>query len=127
MIMSTRAKIANRISPFVQPMARRVPPFAVLHHRGRRTGRGYDTPVQAYPTPQGGYVVGLGYGYNSAWVLNLLAAEGGEMTRGGRRYKLTNPRRAKREALNLLPRWTSLMLRAMRIDDYMQFDATPLD
>ena len=124
--MSTRAKIANRMNPYVQPMARRVPPFAVLHHRGRRTGRAYDTPVQAYRIT-GGYLVGLGYGYNSAWVLNLLAAGGGEMTRSGHRYVLTNPRRAKREALELVPHWASLMLRAIRIDDYMLFDAAPRD
>jgi deazaflavin-dependent oxidoreductase (nitroreductase family) len=123
--MTTRAKLAKRLNPYVQPLTRRVPPFAVLHHRGRRTGRAYDTPVQAYPIPEG-YVVGLAYGRDAAWVLNLLAAGGGEMTRSGRRYELANPRRAGREALELLPRWTSLMMRALRLDDYLLFDAKAL-
>ena len=112
------------MNPLAMPLMRRLPPFAVLHHRGRRTGRSYDTPVQAYPTPDG-WVVGLAYDRNSAWVLNLLAAGGGEMTRSGRRYQLTQVRRAGPEARELLPARASLMMRALRIDDFLQFDATP--
>jgi deazaflavin-dependent oxidoreductase (nitroreductase family) len=65
----------------------RAPTGAVLHHRGRRTGRSYKTPVLAFRTPDG-YVVPLAYSRDAAWALNLLAAGGGEMTRFGRRYQL---------------------------------------
>ena len=119
------AAVSRFLNPLAMPLMRRLPPFAVLHHRGRRTGRSYNTPVQAYPTPDG-WVVGLAYDRNSAWVLNLLAAGGGEMTRAGRRYRITQPRRVGREALELLPFWAVPPMRLAGIDDFLQFDAAPL-
>jgi deazaflavin-dependent oxidoreductase (nitroreductase family) len=107
------------------PFVSRAPTGAVLHHRGRRTGRSYNTPVRAFRTSDG-YVVPLAYSRDAAWALNLLAAGGGEMTRFGRRYQLTQVRRAGPEARELLPAWVSLMMRALRIDDFLQFDATPV-
>ena len=82
------ATVANHLSPLMGPFVSRVPTGAVLHHRGRRTGRSYNTPVRAFRTPDG-YVVPLAYSRVAAWALNLLAAGGGEMTRFGRRYQLT--------------------------------------
>ena len=120
------AVLPRRLNPYFDFLNRRIPPLAVLHHNGRRTGRSYDTPVQAYPTAQG-YVVGLAYDRNASWALNLLAAGGGEMTRANRRYRITKPRRVGREVLQLLPRWAQLMMRAVGIDDYLQFDAVPID
>ena len=119
------ADLAKHLNPLFAPVARRVPPFAVLHHQGRRSGRSYSTPVQAYPT-SAEYVVGLAYGHNSAWVLNLLAADGGEMTRAGQRYRITQPRRVGREARKLLPPLGSLMMSSAGIDDFLQFDAEPM-
>ena len=119
------AALPRHLNPLVQPLTRRLPPFAVLHHRGRRTGRSYDTPVQAYRTPDG-WVVGLAYDRNSPFALNPLAAGGGEMTRAGRRYRITQPRRFGREVLFLLPALASLQMRVVGIEDFLQFDATPL-
>ena len=119
------ANVANHLNPLMEPLASRVPTAAVLHHRGRRTGRSYNTPVRVYRTSQG-YLVPLAYSRDAAWALNLLAAGGGEMTRGGRRYQLTQPRRAGSEARALLPAWVSLMMCALRINDFLQFEATPL-
>jgi deazaflavin-dependent oxidoreductase (nitroreductase family) len=118
------AGASRRLNPFVLPLTRQLPPFAVLHHKGRRSGSSYDTPVQAYHTSDG-WVVGLTYSHNSAWVLNLLAA-GGEMTRAGRRYRISGPRRVGREALKTLPALAALEMRMVGIDEFLQFDATPL-
>ena len=86
--------------------------------------RSYNTPVQAYHTPDG-WVVGLAYDRDSPFALNLLAAGGGEMTRAGRRYRITRPRRVGREVLELLPVLASLQMRVVGIEDFLQFDATP--
>ena len=118
------AAVTRRLNPLAEPLMRRLPPFAVLHHRGRRTGRVYDTPVQAYRTPDG-FVVGLAYDHNAPYVLNLLAADGGEMTRAGRRYRITWPGRVGPEVLESLPIWASLQMRLVGIDDFLRFDATP--
>jgi deazaflavin-dependent oxidoreductase (nitroreductase family) len=120
------AALPRLLNPLVLPLTRRLPPLAVLHHRGRRSGRYYDTPVQAYHTPDG-WVVGLAYDRNAPFALNLLAAGGGEMTRAGHRYRITQPRRVGREARERLPAWASLQMRAVGIDEYLQFDATPLE
>src|SRR5215469_14250682 len=119
------AKLARDLNPLFQPVARRLPPFVVLHHQGRRSGRSYDTPVHAYRTSDG-WVVGLAYDRNSAWVLNLLTAGGGEMTRLGRRYRISGPRRVGREALKTLPALAALQMGVVGIDEFLQFDAAPL-
>ena len=120
------AALSRLLNPLAMPLTRRLPPLAALHHRGRRTGRSYDTPVQAYRTPDG-WVVGLAYDRNAPFALNLLAAGGGEMTRARRRYRITQPRRAGREAREHLPAWASVQMRVVGIDDFLQFDATPLE
>lgn len=119
------AVIVRRLNPLVGPLARRLPPLAILRHKGRRTGRSYDTPVQAFLTPRG-YLVGLAYDHNAPWALNLLAADGGEMIRAGRRYRIIHPRRVGREARELLSPAASLLTGAASIDDFLQFDAEPL-
>jgi deazaflavin-dependent oxidoreductase (nitroreductase family) len=119
------AAVSRRLNPLVLPLTRHLPPLAVLHHKGRRSGRSYDTPVQAYHTSDG-WVVGLAYDRNSAWVLNLLAAGGGEMTRLGRRYRISEPRRVGRQALKTLPALAALQMRVVGIDEFLQFDASPL-
>ena len=50
--------------------------FAVVEHRGRRSGRVYSTPVAARRTP-GGFIVSLAFGAQVDWHRNLLAAGGG--------------------------------------------------
>jgi deazaflavin-dependent oxidoreductase (nitroreductase family) len=120
------AALPRLLNPLVLPLTRRLPPLALLHHRGRRSGRSYDTPVQAYSTPDG-WLVGLAYDHNAPFALNLLATGGGEMTRAGRRYRITRPRRVGREALKLLPALASLEMRAVGIEEFLQFDAVPLD
>jgi hypothetical protein len=119
------AAVPRRLNPFVLPLTRHLPPFAVLHHKGRRSGRSFETPVQAYATPEG-WLVGLTFDHNAPFALNLIAAGGGEMTRAGRRYRISGPRRVGREALKTLPALAALEMRAVGIDEFLQFDVTPL-
>jgi deazaflavin-dependent oxidoreductase (nitroreductase family) len=64
-------------------------PWAVLIHRGRRSGRLYRTPVMA--RRQGDQLrVAVLYGPQSDWVRNLLAAGQGQVIRAGRTYPLTD-------------------------------------
>jgi deazaflavin-dependent oxidoreductase (nitroreductase family) len=120
------AALPRLLNPVALPLTRRVPPLAVLHHRGRRSGRSYETPVQAYSTCDG-WLVGLAYDHNAPFALNLLAANGGEMTRAGRRYRISQPRRVGREALKTLPALAALQMRMVGIDEFLQFDAAPIE
>lgn len=110
------------LNPRLMRLAPRMLPLAVIHHQGRRSGRGYDTPVQAYPTPNG-VLIGLAYHSNPDWVLNVLAAGTAQMTRGGKRYTLAQPRRRDSEARRDLPRPVALMMRALAIDEFLEVDA----
>jgi deazaflavin-dependent oxidoreductase (nitroreductase family) len=70
-----------RIRPFVnrylnrltRPLAGRLPGFAILTHRGRTSGRTYQTPVNVFRRGDE-YFFFLTYGSDSQWVKNVLAA-----------------------------------------------------
>lgn len=68
-----------------------LPPWAVIVHRGRRSGRLYRTPVVSRKHGRV-FAVAVLYGERSDWVRNLLAAGGGTVVRGGRTYELIGPR-----------------------------------
>lgn len=68
-----------------------VPPWAVVHHTGRSSGRAFKTPIMGFKTPEG-FAIPMLYGPQSQWVKNVLAAGGGEIQRGGKRYRLVDPR-----------------------------------
>jgi deazaflavin-dependent oxidoreductase (nitroreductase family) len=68
-----------------------LPPWAVLVHRGRRSGRLYRTPVMARRRGEELHVRVL-YGAGSDWVRNLVAAGQGQVVRGGRTYPLSHIR-----------------------------------
>jgi deazaflavin-dependent oxidoreductase (nitroreductase family) len=67
-----------------------LPPWVVICHQGRRSGRLYRTPVNAYKRGKTLAVVVL-YGEESDWIRNVLAG-GGRVVRMGRTYELLNPR-----------------------------------
>jgi deazaflavin-dependent oxidoreductase (nitroreductase family) len=67
-----------------------LPPWAVICHQGRRSGRSYRTPVNAYKRGSTLTVVVL-YGERSDWVQNVLAG-GAHVVRAGRTYPLSEAR-----------------------------------
>ncbi len=67
-----------------------LPPWVVICHRGRRSGRLYRTPVNAYKRG-GTLAIVVLYGEESDWVRNLLAG-GARVVRAGRTYELLCPR-----------------------------------
>jgi deazaflavin-dependent oxidoreductase (nitroreductase family) len=78
-----------------------LPPWAVVCHRGRRSGRRYTTPVNAYKRSNLLAVVIL-YGERSDWVQNVLAG-GAQVVRGGRTYALINPHVVRPDQATSLP------------------------
>lgn len=68
-----------------------IPPWAVMVHHGRRSGRLYRTPVMA--RRRGDQLrVPVIYGTQSDWVRNLLAAGSGRVVRAGRTFPLSDIR-----------------------------------
>ena len=82
------------VNRFLNPVARRVAPrlpgFAVLHHRGRRSGRRYQTPVNVFRRGDH-WLVFLTYGSDVQWVKNVLAAGSCSIETRGRVIELEDP------------------------------------
>jgi deazaflavin-dependent oxidoreductase (nitroreductase family) len=83
----------NRVftNPVLGTVAWLVPPLAVVHHVGRKSGKSYRSPVIAIPNARG-FVIPLTYGRDVDWARNIVAARGFELERMGRRVRLTKPR-----------------------------------
>lgn len=78
------------INPIAIPLTRVVPGITVIKHRGRTSGKPYETAISAYR--RGNTVaIMLAHGKTN-WVKNILAAGEAELTLGGRDVHLVNPR-----------------------------------
>jgi len=88
-------------NPIQRRYAGRIPPFAIVEHVGRKSGRQYRTPVNAFV--KGDTVtVRLPYGTDRDWVRNLIAANGGVIQRRGRRLRVTDPAVSKEGRIGVL-------------------------
>jgi deazaflavin-dependent oxidoreductase (nitroreductase family) len=112
--------VTNRVA---FPVARWAPGFGVVLHTGRRSGRSYRTPVNAFRTP-GGYVIALTYGPDSDWPKNVLAAGGCTLLTRGRTVPLTNPRRIHTERHSSIPAPVRVVLRLLGVSDYVELDTS---
>jgi len=91
-------KLSRRVARFNKLINNRVqgiyawilPPWAVILHRGRRSGRPYRTPLLAFRRDRT-LIIALLYGEESDWLRNLRAG-GGRVVRAGWTYELSAPR-----------------------------------
>ena len=81
-------KVTNRVQGIWAPW---LPPWAVIVHKGRKSGREYETPVLAFRSGDRLSVV-LFYGERAEWLRNVLAAGTAGVRRAGSLGTLTNPR-----------------------------------
>ena len=87
-------KLSRRVARFNKNVNNRIqgvyawflPPWAVILHRGRRSGRSYRTPVLAFKR-HGTLIIALLYGEESDWLRNVRKG-GGQFVRLGRTYEL---------------------------------------
>ena len=69
------------------------PLWAIVHHRGRKSGAEYSTPVAVVPTRSKDVIlIGLPWGPNTQWARNVVAAGGATLTWKGREHRTTEPR-----------------------------------
>lgn len=74
----------NRVMKHVAPSA---PGLGVVVHKGRRSGRMYETPVNVFRTGDG-FVISLTYGAEKTeWVKNVVASGGCELRAGPHRRR----------------------------------------
>lgn len=111
--------LTNRL---VGPVAGFLPPLALVHHEGRKSGRYYRTPVLAFPVG-GGLLTPLPYGTDTDWVLNLLEAGGGKLEASGQQIAVENPRVVDtEEAMTLVPAFVQPVLRLLSLPGFLLLD-----
>lgn len=127
MPLSDRVARFNRrvTNPLVRLFAGRLPPMALIEHRGRRTGRAYATPIMAFPTG-GGFAIALTYGPDRDWVRNVRAAGGCSLVYRGRRIRLTAPALLGEEGSALMPAPIRPVLRRLGVTAFLRLGSAHL-
>lgn len=108
--------VTNRIT---YPIARTLPGFGIVLHSGRKSGRAYRTPVNAFRTPDG-YLIALTYGPDSDWTRNVLAAGGCELLTRGKVVALTDPKIVHAERHDGVPAAVRTVLGRIDVKDYLE-------
>jgi deazaflavin-dependent oxidoreductase (nitroreductase family) len=106
--------VTNRIT---RPVAGLLPGFALIVHRGRKTGAEYRTPVNAW-LDDNSVIVALTYGPDTDWLKNLEAAGGGEVIAGRHSYRVGSPRLIGAEGMTRMPGVARPILRAIDVDEF---------
>jgi deazaflavin-dependent oxidoreductase (nitroreductase family) len=77
-------------NPVVRPLAKYLPGMSVISHRGRTSGKQYETVVSAY-RKEDTVAILLGHGKTN-WVKNILASGEADLRLGRHELHLVNPR-----------------------------------
>jgi deazaflavin-dependent oxidoreductase (nitroreductase family) len=78
------------VNPLLRPLSKRMPGFSVIRHRGRTSGKEYETIVTSY---RKGNVLAIGLVHGKTnWVKNVLAAGEADIHVGRKDLHLVNPR-----------------------------------
>lgn len=88
-------RLVNATAPVARALAGRrwVPLWAIIRHRGRRSGTAYETPIAVVPTTDAAIVmIGLPWGPKTNWARNVVAADRASLRWKGRDVELVHPR-----------------------------------
>lgn len=110
-------RVTKRIAPWM-------PGFGVVVHRGRRSGRRYQTPVNVFPA-EDGYVFALTYGPDTDWVKNVLAAGGCELQTRGHAIRLVSPHLFHDESRRGIRPVERQVLRIIGVADFLSLKTAP--
>jgi deazaflavin-dependent oxidoreductase (nitroreductase family) len=106
--------VTNRIS---RPVAGWLPGFAVIVHRGRKSGAEHRTPVNAW-LGDDDVIVALTYGRDTDWLKNLTAADGGMIVAGRKTYQVGRPQLIGSEGMRRMPALAKPILRSIDVDEF---------
>ena len=112
----------NRLTRHVAPW---MPGFGVIVHRGRRSGRCYQTPVNVFSAGDG-YVIALTYGPDTDWAKNVLAAGGCELRTRGQTIPLGAPRLFHDQSRPAIRPVERQVLRILHVADLLSLTPAPV-
>ena len=111
-------RYGNRI---LGPITWYLPGFGRIEHVGRRSGTRRESPMMAFPSPDGRRLAfALTYGADAQWVRNVLAAgEFGYRSRKTGRLHLVEPQVIHDPQRRAMPPLIRQMLGVMGVDDFL--------
>lgn len=115
---------ANRrvLNPVVRLVAGRLPGFAIVRHRGRRTEREYATPINVFRVPSG-FIAALTYGPGTDWIKNMTALGGATLRHRGREIPVGAPILVSTaEGMSAMPPAVRGLLRALDVTDFVRWE-----
>src|SRR2546421_647898 len=116
---------ARFVNPLVLLIAGRrwMPIVGILHHRGRRTGRNYSSPLGMRPSA-GGFVIPVTFSEHAAWYQNVRAAREAVVTYAGRDQVVTRPEVIDYAAAAAsFPRYERAQFRLLGIRQFLQLSS----
>jgi deazaflavin-dependent oxidoreductase (nitroreductase family) len=113
---------ARFINPVTRLFAGWLPGFGILRHVGRKSGRTYRIPINAFRCGDH-YLFALTYGADVDWVRNVLAAGGGELRTRGRDVRLVEPELIVDRDLRFLPFPARLIERSNGVTEVLRMRA----
>jgi deazaflavin-dependent oxidoreductase (nitroreductase family) len=120
--------VARVVNPLVLRIAgrRHMPILGVVHHRGRKSGRQYATPLGVRPAPGGGFVIPLTFSEASHWYQNIVAAGWCVITYRGTDHTVAAPIVVDRATAGpAYPRYERLALRLIGVNEFVLLTAAP--
>jgi deazaflavin-dependent oxidoreductase (nitroreductase family) len=118
--------VARVVNPLVVRIAgrRHMPILGIVHHRGRKTGRPYATPLGVRPAAGGGFVIPLTFSDASHWYQNIRAAGGAVITYLGADHAVAGPVVVDRSVAGpAYPRYERMALRLLGINEFVWLPA----
>jgi deazaflavin-dependent oxidoreductase (nitroreductase family) len=104
-----------------------MPVVGIVHHRGRKTGRPYATPLGIRPAAAGGFVMPLTFGEAAGWYRNIVAAGWCVITWRGADHTVASAVIVDRAtALPAFPRYERLALRVIGINEFVWLHDAPV-
>jgi deazaflavin-dependent oxidoreductase (nitroreductase family) len=111
----------NRVTRHIAPW---MPGLGLVIHRGRRSGRHYETPVNVFRT-EDGYMMALTYGPATDWVRNVMAAGGCDLRTRGHTVHLGSPRMFHDENRSAIRPVERQVLRLVGVADFLSLKTAP--
>jgi deazaflavin-dependent oxidoreductase (nitroreductase family) len=118
---------ARVLNPLALKIAgkRWMPILGILHHRGRRTGHAYATPLGMRPLGDS-FFLPRTFGANAAWYQNVQAAGWCVVSYLGKDYTLVQPEVVDiATAAPAFPRYERLQFRLIGINEFLRLRRAP--
>jgi len=107
------------LNPFTLLFVHRLPGFAIISHRGRKSGVIHRTPMNVF-RDGGDYLFALTYGSDVQWVKNVMAAGEADLRVGDKTIHLTDPQLFVDPQRRLMPLPVRLLLGVMRLSEFLR-------